>query len=58
LPEPGIDVLHIGLLGHGLLFGRRPAALERYLMRHEVGAGRDQQNPDEAVATDVRNLLL
>src|SRR5262245_64778788 len=54
LPQPGIDVLLPDSLLYGSLVGRRPASFQRDLAGHEKRAGRHEQNPDEAVASNVR----
>ena len=52
------EFLHAGALAYEGLCGRRPTALQRKLMRHKVCAGCRQQEPDKAVASDIRGRLL
>src|SRR5437868_6047006 len=58
LPQTSLHILHAGALGDDGLAGRRPTALQRKLMRHKVCAGCRQQEPDKAVASDIRGRLL
>src|SRR6266516_314705 len=58
LPQTSLHILHAGALGDDGLAGRRPTALQRKLMRHKVCAGCRQQEPDKAVAPDIRGRLL
>src|SRR5205823_3311058 len=57
LPQSRVDVLLPDPFGDGSLRARWAAALERrLLLRHEVRSGGDEQDPDEAVASEVREL--
>src|SRR5919201_5710555 len=57
LPQSRVDVLLADSFGDGSLRARGAAALERQLLlRHEVRSGSDEQDPDEAVAAEVREL--
>src|SRR5262249_3380920 len=58
LPYPSIHILHARALGYDGLASGRPTALERKLMRHKVCAGCRQQEPDKAIAADIRARLL
>src|SRR5262249_35064736 len=47
-----------GALGNDALARRRPTALQGKLMRNKVSSGCREQDPDKAVAADIRARLL
>src|SRR5262249_47156477 len=57
LPQSRVDVLLPDPFGDGSLRARGAASLERQLLlRHEIRPGSEEQDPDEAVAAEVREL--